>query len=61
MGIDNEEIMKRCDVKGCNYTQIFTSGTDFPAECWLVCAKCLDNVVDERKDRKDGCNRAISP
>ena len=36
MEINNEEITKKCDVEGCNYTHVFTSGTDFPVECWLT-------------------------
>lgn len=47
-----EEIMKKCHVPGCSYTQVFTSGTDFPAECWVNCENCGDHVVDESKEKK---------
>ena len=52
MEINNDEITKKCSVPGCNYTQVFTSGMDFPVECWLTCERCNDYVVDESKESK---------
>lgn len=52
MEINNDEITKKCSVPGCNYTQLFTSGTDFPYEAWLKCPACGEFVVDESKEKK---------
>lgn len=52
MQINNDDITKKCDVTGCKYTHVFTSGTDSPAECWLKCERCEDYVVDQSKEVK---------